>query len=1043
MKAGEIMGVVARLKKGDLSISGSLDERSPPITNGLTSYYPFDGTTTGKSYNKNLLNYSTWVVGTSGSQPGFTQNGETAANSIITFTNPWGLDDTVWANLGNDATSDGDGGWNANSLPIDKTKKYRLTVWIRRENAGDGRTYFGCQANTVCNLGTTTKNSNPYFYNALIGGIPRVQYEWTLWVAYIHPETYAGTTDPTSGIYTLDGSKTYSGFTDYKWASDATVGGHRTYLYYSTSTLERQYYYRPRFEVCDGTEATIADLLAGYDDNKYPTVNSNVILNNNSVGLEEAYTNRITNGCFQGGNHVTQWSGAGNSYGTYSIVQAPNPMQRVSRYVLRQSGGAAGEYEIQMTGMTANTTYRLTLWVYHSPDYDGDKQTLHSRWYTSAGTQGGVTTGQGTLLETWNGWEKRYIEFTTGTDLNGNANWFLGYPTGGTRGYRLITGLQCVAKGASTSWVDTSAARGQLAINSSSFSATGGSMVFWAKRTNPALGYKSLFGNVWTSSNAFFVFTGTSTDKLYVSYPGTDGTNKNVTPSNGYIPPLDQWIHYAVVWDSTSIQLYADGVAVIDSGVVNNINCNTIYTSSGTIFLGSHSDASYANFGEIKNVITYSRKLSLAEVKKLRNTGFSINASGNALTHVIEKPNDIPSDAIHFPFDINGKDLYRQVSPSTEANTIYEGGSVWVGAAITNLVDTSVNGAGEVAHASSGWGGNLSVGDLVSVPNPINAMQVAHAVLSYDGVTPGGAEFGQMNSTLIDVSPSTTYTASYYVKVRDRDYWHNNFLYLVQYTSASAYISEVAIGSASNRIYMGDGWYRVWGTFTTVSNCAKIAVRHYAYELNTAGNEIWFCGSQIEAFNGLTAFKLGSSKGHSRISYTGASLTSNSWQEFSLAMWVKYTETGKHRLSGAWSRFYFGASNLNKIIFSWMENSVNTGNVNTQRSTAGSTTIPINEWIMIGCSVKNNTFINLYLNGNREVNYTNSFYLNASSVDFEINSLTPGNTSNPINGWVKDFIVVNRAISDQEMADLYKNQMRSYKNGTLQVQGMIKEGETL
>ena len=263
------MGVVGRLKQGDLVLTGEVDERLPAVTNGLVAHFPFDDTEVGKSY-RNLVETSQWKVGTSGSQSGFSQNGD--GNSIIMKENPWGVLEPTWAMTNNDATSDADGGWAAYSRPIDSTKKYRLTIWIRREAWGTGTTYFGCQASTVHNLSNSLVNTNPYFTS---GKFTETYDNWALFVAYIHPSSYALTTsDPTNGSYSLDGTR-IRGITDFKWAPDATYGGHRAYLYYSTTTTERQYFARPRFEICDGNEATIPELLKGWDDFLHPAIIAN------------------------------------------------------------------------------------------------------------------------------------------------------------------------------------------------------------------------------------------------------------------------------------------------------------------------------------------------------------------------------------------------------------------------------------------------------------------------------------------------------------------------------------------------------------------------------------------------------------------------------------------------------------------------------------------------------------------------------------------------------------------------------------------------
>ena len=212
------------------------------------------------NFKPTLIDYSKWTIGT-GSVGDWSQNGTNSENKRIVKTNHKGNLDIVWATEANDSTSDSDGGWNISGKSIDTTKKYRFTCWIKRENTGNGRTYFGCTASTVCNLGTTTVNTNPYFYNGLISDAPEMGETWCLFVAYIHPHDYTGTSDSTNGFYRGDTKARTRGCGDFKWSSTATTSGVRSYLYYSTSTGERQYWYRPRFEMCDGTEPSINTLL--------------------------------------------------------------------------------------------------------------------------------------------------------------------------------------------------------------------------------------------------------------------------------------------------------------------------------------------------------------------------------------------------------------------------------------------------------------------------------------------------------------------------------------------------------------------------------------------------------------------------------------------------------------------------------------------------------------------------------------------------------------------------------------------------------------
>lgn len=231
-------------------------------------------TSTISIYKPTILDYNTWVLGSTGSQGVFGRNGTAAENQIVLKQNPWGVEDTTWATLSNDTNSDSDGGWDVSNLSIDRTKKYRFTVWIRREDAGDGRTYFGTQGGTVANLGTETTNTNPYFRNNLLPELPSMANNWLLWVGYVFPAGYAGSADTNSGVYSLNGTKLISN-TDYKWTQTATVGGHRTYLYYSTAINEKQWWYRPRMEIVDGSEPSISELLNGYENGNIYNANVN------------------------------------------------------------------------------------------------------------------------------------------------------------------------------------------------------------------------------------------------------------------------------------------------------------------------------------------------------------------------------------------------------------------------------------------------------------------------------------------------------------------------------------------------------------------------------------------------------------------------------------------------------------------------------------------------------------------------------------------------------------------------------------------------
>ena len=285
--------VVGKLKNsGELLVSG-IDTRSPLITDGLVAYYPMDGTSKG-IHNSNILDYSTWIIGTSGSQVGFSQNGD--GNSIVEDIGPFGESQAIWQSLGNDAASDADGGWNGSNFTIDKTKKYRHSVWIRRKVTGNGTGFFGCAHNQVYNIAANTVNSNPYFWASTFPNN-----DWLLFVSYVYPHDI-GNIVPSddAGIYNISKTK-IAGIATFKFSPTATANNHRTYLFYSTLATTNQQWAYPRVDLCDGTEPSLDDLLSGEGNVINPSSISNVTITNDGVAVEEGTTNVIPFGDFSAG----------------------------------------------------------------------------------------------------------------------------------------------------------------------------------------------------------------------------------------------------------------------------------------------------------------------------------------------------------------------------------------------------------------------------------------------------------------------------------------------------------------------------------------------------------------------------------------------------------------------------------------------------------------------------------------------------------------------------------------------------------------------
>lgn len=211
----------------------------------------------------NLLDYSTWAIGTSGDQAGFNACGTAPAteNSIVLGIDPLGRSSPLWKCTA-DITipNDADGGWDTTLFDVSDSKTYRFVVYVKRDTV-DGDIYSGLYTNLVTTLGGDNIN-NPYFG---AGGweslIPQTG-KWYVIVGYVHPYNTSITTS-IGGVYDMVTGQKVANSTDYKWKQGTTKAFHRVYYYYCTTAGSTCYFWGPRVEVCDGTELPIEQLLAG------------------------------------------------------------------------------------------------------------------------------------------------------------------------------------------------------------------------------------------------------------------------------------------------------------------------------------------------------------------------------------------------------------------------------------------------------------------------------------------------------------------------------------------------------------------------------------------------------------------------------------------------------------------------------------------------------------------------------------------------------------------------------------------------------------
>lgn len=233
----------------------------------------------GQNFNS-LIHVRNWTVG-SGSVSGYSQNGGTAENVRDYGEDPWGNQSIIW-NAIPDAVSGPDGGWYSSAFSIDNTKMYRVSVWVKRTVYVDGRFYFGgYNYNASSNIvfykrtGGSSTNCYPYVSSDPPSTLQLPQSTWVLVVYHVWPAgSGTGSNHVDSGRYTRSGGKYGNISYDLIFNPDATRLAHRTYLYYSASTLPRQHWCYPRVDLVDGTEPSIQQLLDGDPDSMYNLASS-------------------------------------------------------------------------------------------------------------------------------------------------------------------------------------------------------------------------------------------------------------------------------------------------------------------------------------------------------------------------------------------------------------------------------------------------------------------------------------------------------------------------------------------------------------------------------------------------------------------------------------------------------------------------------------------------------------------------------------------------------------------------------------------------
>ena len=357
------------------------------------------------------------------------------------------------------------------------------------------------------------------------------------------------------------------------------------------------------------------------------------------------------------------------------------------------------------------------------------------------------------------------------------------------------------------------------------------------------------------------VNTGNGSSRTYNTYYGTTLLQANT------------WYHGGYTYDGQNIRIYVNGVlekTQAYSGMKVPADYLTVFCWS----MGS-GNAVYNDYhlnGAINDVRVYDHCLSSKEVKEI-SKGL----------------------AVHYKLNEQYVGEYTNVLPNGNYGTT--NGSTWTAHYYTSVVEDAIG------------------------PVPFEKNNKVEIQYITSATTGGGC--GLARASNMPTSPNTTYIYSMYVKPSDNMvYRHNNFLYRYEYNASGEKTTEGGIfTSAAGKEYVGDGWYRIWNTFTTTSATTKFHVYFYTYPNKNI--TYYIGGTMVETGTTLHPYTEGTSSNN--IMYDSSGYLRNGQHYSGTVIPVKNEGAARNEYSIENTSGYIGKAEVNmppldKITFSWWAN---------------------------------------------------------------------------------------------------------------------------
>lgn len=452
-------------------------------------------------------------------------------------------------------------------------------------------------------------------------------------------------------------------------------------------------------------------------------------------------------------------------------------------------------------------------------------------------------------------------------------------------------------------------------------------------------------------------------------------------------------------------------------------------TMGDTIWVGSKNDTSSIGSSTIKDLSIYNRALSDEEVGELFNNCFDLKTSGDlVIPGLISRP-QIPDNVHLFPLDFDAKDEYKTYTPTIETNTIFEDGTLFIGEGTTNILaplayltapSTELNGY-------TGW---YSLG--IANDNPRVTIYTENTA----------------------VLPSTmhTFSAIYWSSTGVVDDVYLRFVG-TGYPEGGAFIQPFRqshssqLGGYSVITDLGNNWKHCYGTFQTTADTT--ALDAVFFDADTAGLEVFITNLQLEAKPYPSPYtEVTTGNAELEYSFPDILTSTDDWTVGVFAKGNKYSiDSGAERFSVISVGDYYDP-NESDVAWGRWNVTARVWNLLGYNNLVGKTTG------IVTLSAEDAYGWNLFV-----IKYDNAADIVYGRIVSESGTMySTLSTSRPLtgiqpvvqlggydwdadnwDGYLKDFFIIDRQLTDDEINDIAKNKMEQFLDN-LGVQSNIETG---